>query len=163
MGGYPPRQGSLGGPPLVNGDVGPQAKSFQSNTIVPNKSIMVEDDDDAPGAEDDYDARSDAFALDGVLQSRRGTTTTLGESERKLLADAQSQASALQEKVHKLEEMLKQKDEELSRYQEEQGKVDQLEELIRSKDEELSRFQEEQRRSQVRNTLADISKFTLVF
>ncbi|KAH1878799.1 hypothetical protein KXX01_004891 [Aspergillus fumigatus] len=149
MGGYPPRQGSLGGPPSVNGDVGPQAKSFQSNTIVPNKSIMVEDDDDAPGAEDDYDARSDAFALDGVLQSRTGTTTTLGESERKLLADAQSQASALQEKVHKLEEMLKQKDEELSRYQEEQGKVDQLEELIRSKDEELSKFQEEQRRSQM--------------
>jgi chromosome segregation ATPase len=147
----------------VNGDVGPQAKSFQSNTIVPNKSIMVEDDDDAPGTEDDYDARSDAFALDGVLQSRRGTTTTLGEGERKLLADTQSQASALQEKVNKLEELLKQKDEELSRYQEEQDKVDKLEELIRSKDEELSKFHEEHQRSQVRDALTDMLDFTLVF
>ncbi|KAF7159334.1 hypothetical protein CNMCM5623_004648 [Aspergillus felis] len=148
MGGFPPRQGSLGGPPSVNGDVGPQAKSFQSNTIVPNKSIMVEDDDDAAGTEDDYDARSDAFALDGVLQSRRGTATTLGEGERKLLAETQSQASALQEKVNKLEELLKEKDEELSKYQKEQDKVDNLEELIRSKDEELAKFQEEHQRSQ---------------
>ncbi|KAF7164945.1 hypothetical protein CNMCM6106_001302 [Aspergillus hiratsukae] len=124
MGGFPPRQGSLGGPPSVNGDAGPQAKSFQSNTIVPNKSIMVEDDDDAAGTEDDYDARSDAFALDGVLRSRRGTTTTLGEGERKLLADTQSHASALQEKVNRLEELLKQKDEALSKYGEEQDKVD---------------------------------------
>jgi hypothetical protein len=62
-----------------------------------------------------------------------------------------------------LEELLKQKDEELSRYQEEQDKVDKLEELIRSKDEELSKFHEEHQRSQVRDALTDMLDFTLVF
>ncbi|KAJ5103848.1 hypothetical protein N7532_004377 [Penicillium argentinense] len=109
---FPPRQGSLGGPPSMNGD-GPLPRSFQSNTMVPNKSTMVEDSDDM-GGEDDDDARSDAFALDAVL-SRRGTATTLGDSERRLLMESQSQVSALQEKVEKLEELVRTKDEELSR------------------------------------------------
>lgn len=110
---FPPRQGSLGGPPAgVNGD-GPFPRSFQSNTLVPNKSTMVEDSDDM-GPEDDEDARSDAFALDAVL-SRRGTTTTLGDSERKLLIESQSQVSELQAKVEKLEELVRSKDEELAR------------------------------------------------
>ncbi|KAF9884318.1 component of the polarisome [Aspergillus nanangensis] len=143
MGAFPPRQGSLAGgaPPAING--------VQSNTIVPNKSTMVEDDDDMAGTEDDYDARSDAFALDAVLQSRRGTTTTLGDGERKLLADTQSQVTSLQDKVNKLEETLRSKDDELSTYQENHDKVDKLEELIKSKDEELVRYQEEQDRSQI--------------
>lgn len=105
----------------MNGD-GPLPKSFQSNTMVPNKSTMVEDDDELGGLEDDYDARSDAFALDAVL-SRRGTTTTLGDGERKLLADSQSQVSMLQEKVEKLEGLVKSKDEELSNHQSEQDKA----------------------------------------
>jgi hypothetical protein len=127
------------------------AKSFQSNTIVPNKSTMVEDDDDMAGVDDDYDARSDAFALDTVLQSRRGTTTTLGDSERKLLADTQSQVSSLQEKVNKLEELLKAKDEELSKHMGDQTKVGELEELLKAKDEELSMYQEGRDKSQDRN------------
>lgn len=110
----PPRSGSFGGPPSMNGD-GPTARSFQSNTMVPNKSTMVEDSDDMGGTDDD-DARSDAFALDAVL-SRRGTTTTLGDNERKLLVDSQSQVSALQEKVERLEEMVRSKDEEMARSQ----------------------------------------------
>ncbi|KAE8392740.1 hypothetical protein BDV23DRAFT_49994 [Aspergillus alliaceus] len=146
---FPPRQGSLGGPPSINGDHGPMAKSFQSNTIVPNKSTMVEDDDDMAGVDDDYDARSDAFALDAVLQSRRGTTTTLGEGDRKLLADTQSQVSALQEKVNKLEELLKSKDEELSKLQGEQTKVDELEGLLKAKDEELFKYKEGHHNTQV--------------
>lgn len=146
---FPPRQGSLGGPPSINGDHGPMAKSFQSNTIVPNKSTMVEDDDDMAGVDDDYDARSDAFALDAVLQSRRGTTTTLGEGDRKLLADTQSQVSALQEKVNKLEELLKSKDEELSKLQGEKTKVDELEGLLKAKDEELFKYKEGHHNTQV--------------
>ncbi|PYH49097.1 putative cell polarity protein [Aspergillus saccharolyticus JOP 1030-1] len=146
---YPPRQGSLGGPPPgMNGD-GPTAKSFQSNTIVPNKSTMVEDDDDAAGTEDDYDARSDAFALDVVLNSRRGTGTTLGDGDRKMLAETQSQVSFLQEKVTKLEELLKLRDQEISHYQEDESKVGMLEELVKSKDAELSKYQEEQDKSQI--------------
>jgi hypothetical protein len=73
---------------------------------------MVEDSDDM-GGEDEDDARSDAFALDAVL-SRRGTTTTLGDSERKLLLESQSQVSALQDKIEKLEELVRSKDEELA-------------------------------------------------
>ncbi|KAL4890869.1 hypothetical protein BDV59DRAFT_183813 [Aspergillus ambiguus] len=142
MGAFPPRKGSLvsGAPPSMNG--------VQSNTIVPNKSTMVEDDDDMAGTEDDYDARSDAFALDAVL-SRRGTTTTLGEGERKLLADSQSQVTTLQEKVAKLEEMLRSKDEELTRYHEDRDKMDRLEEMIRTKDEEIGKYQDAQDHSQV--------------
>ncbi|THC87611.1 hypothetical protein EYZ11_012942 [Aspergillus tanneri] len=148
-GSFPPRQGSLGGlTPSVNGD-GPMAKSFQSNTMVPNKSTMVEDDDDMAGMDDDYDARSDAFALDAVLQSRRGTTTTLGDGDRKLLADTQSQVSTLQDKVNKLEELLKTKDEEIAKHQGNHGEMSKLEELIKSKDEEISRYQEEQDKSQI--------------
>ncbi|OJJ46978.1 hypothetical protein ASPZODRAFT_65687 [Penicilliopsis zonata CBS 506.65] len=120
---FPPRQGSLGGPPPgMNGDTGPLPKTFQSNMIVPNKSTLVEDDDDGAVTEDEYDARSDAFALDGVLQSRRGTTTTLGDGGRSLLAETQSQVSVLQDKVERLEELVKSKDEELARMQDEQDK-----------------------------------------
>ncbi|KAL2864183.1 putative cell polarity protein [Aspergillus lucknowensis] len=141
MGPYPPRKMSLGG--SMNGD-GPTAKSFQSNTIVPNKSTMVEDDDDA-GTEDDYDARSDAFALDSFLRSRRGTATTIGDGERKLLAEAQSQVSTLQDKVSKLEELLKNKDDE--KHQE----VEKLEDLLKAKDDEISKYKEEQDKSQISN------------
>ncbi|CAL5872628.1 uncharacterized protein PFLUO_LOCUS6894 [Penicillium psychrofluorescens] len=112
-GAFPPRSGSLGGP---QGGDGPLPRSFQSNTMVPNKSTMVEDSDDMGMDDDDDDARSDAFALDAVL-SRRGTTATLGESERRLLVDSQAQVSALQEKIDKLEEMVRTKDEELARSQ----------------------------------------------
>ncbi|KAJ6187333.1 hypothetical protein N7519_002241 [Penicillium mononematosum] len=108
---FPPRSGSLGGPPSMNGD-GPFPRSFQSNTMVPNKSTMVEDSDDM-GPEDEDDARSDAFALDAVL-SRRGTTTTLGDSERRLLLESQTQVSVLQDKIEKLEELVRSKDEELA-------------------------------------------------
>ncbi|CAG8074807.1 unnamed protein product [Penicillium nalgiovense] len=73
---------------------------------------MVEDSDDM-GPEDEDDARSDAFALDAVL-SRRGTTTTLGDSERRLLLESQTQVSVLQDKIEKLEELVRSKDEELA-------------------------------------------------
>jgi hypothetical protein len=108
---FPPRGNSLGGPPSMNGD-GPFPRSFQSNTMVPNKSTMVEDSDDM-GPEDEDDARSDAFGLDAVL-SRRGTTTTLGDNERRLLVESQMQISVLQSKIEKLEELVRTKDEELA-------------------------------------------------
>ncbi|KAH8693782.1 putative cell polarity protein [Talaromyces proteolyticus] len=111
---FPPRQQSLGGGVSPNGDE-PLPKSFQSNTIVPNKSTLVEDDD----LDDDYDGRSDAFGLDS-LQSRRGTTTTIGE--KKLLADSQAQVSNLQERIDEMESLMKSKDEEISRLQEEHEK-----------------------------------------
>lgn len=114
---FPPRQQSLSGGISPNGDDnGPMAKSFQSNTIVPNKSTLVEEDDDM---EDDYDGRSDAFGLES-LQSRRETTATL--ADKKLLADSQAQVSALQERIDELETLMKSKDEEISRLQDEHEK-----------------------------------------
>ncbi|KAL5341259.1 hypothetical protein BJX70DRAFT_359259 [Aspergillus crustosus] len=151
MGPYPPRKMSLSGAhPGMNGE-GPTVKSFQSNTIVPNKSTMVEDDDDGAGTEDDYDARSDAFALDSFLRSRRGTTTTIGDGERKLLADTQSQVSTLQDKVSKLEELLKTKDDEITRFQGDRQEVEKLEGLLKEKEEELVKYREEQDQSQISN------------
>lgn len=96
---------------------GPLPKSFQSNTMVPNKSTLVEDDDD--DLDDDFDGRSDAFGLD-VLQSRRGTTATIGD--KKLLADSQAQAASLQERIDELESLMKSKDQEISRLQDEHEK-----------------------------------------
>lgn len=86
--------------------------------MIPNKSTLVEDDDDAVGS--DIDARSDAFNLDSALQSRRGTTTTLGDGERKLLQDSQTQVAYLQDRVQQLEEQVRSKDERVSQMQEEQ-------------------------------------------
>ncbi|KAL4930000.1 putative cell polarity protein [Aspergillus undulatus] len=141
---YPPRKMSLSAA-STNGE-GPMGK----NTIVPTKSTMVEDDDDA-GTEDDYDSRSDAFALDSFLRSRRGTATTIGDGERKLLADTQTQVSTLQEKIAKLEESLKSKDDEISKFQEDRQEVDKLEELLKAKEEEIAKYQEDQDKSQISN------------
>jgi hypothetical protein len=63
-------RGMNGGPQspgLPPNDYGrPQPKTFQSNTIVPNKSTMVEDDE--TGGEDNDD--EDAFGLEGVARGR---------------------------------------------------------------------------------------------
>lgn len=67
----PPMNNGLGVPPspgVPPNDYGrPTPKTFQSNTIVPNKSTMVEDDE--TGGEDDDD-EADAFALEGAAGNR---------------------------------------------------------------------------------------------
>ncbi len=131
---FPNRNGSLGasppiglgvpGAPAAESDFGrPQLKSFQSNTIVPNKSTLVEDDDDQSGLDDDEDARSDAFGLEGVGGkggSRRNTDTTnrsmgISDRDRKAIVDYQVQIGQLQQKLEAQEAQLRQKDAELSR------------------------------------------------
>ncbi|EGD97187.1 cell polarity protein [Trichophyton tonsurans CBS 112818] len=104
---FPPRQGSLGAISAtglgINSegmpDNAPYQKSFQNNTVVPNKSTMVEDDD----ADDDDDRRSDAFALDKEEQN----------VTRNLLTP-RPQVSELQKKVEELELMHKEKEEEVN-------------------------------------------------
>ncbi|OAX81126.1 hypothetical protein ACJ72_04538 [Emergomyces africanus] len=152
---FPVRQGSLsqspgGGPgaPVGQGlgineetipENAPFPKTFQSNTIVPNKSTMVEEEEEeeedvvnrggAGGAGDDGyddgedgasrydddndpDRRSDAFALDKVLQSRRTTATADGggvgvgvgsEKDKQMLVEAQGQVAKLEKQVEELE------------------------------------------------------------
>ena len=50
----------------------PTPKTFQSNTIVPNKSTMVEDDE--TGGEDNDDDDGDAFGLEGAARERKKST-----------------------------------------------------------------------------------------
>ena len=130
-GAFPPRQGSLGGP--VNGagglgiergspDAGyarPQAKQFQSNTVVPNKSTMVEDDDEQYPVEDGYDNNyeNDGYSYDDADTSRRttsnsGRSTSSGGRDRKLV-EYQSQVGLLQEKVDDLEAQLGRREEDV--------------------------------------------------
>lgn len=133
---YPPRNGSISGggvprfdnPPIPSeSDYGrPMPKQFQSNTIMPNKSVMVEDADEYGGA-GDHDRRSDAFGLDGIaasLPSNRDTSATsrsAGSSGRdaKLLEAAQGHAAELQTRVDELEISLKTKEQEVRRLEEE--------------------------------------------
>lgn len=131
---FPPRQGSLGGQQGGLGGLGisedqipdseygrPLPKQFQSNTIVPNKSTMVEEDDDIAGLDEPYDRRSDAFGLDGAassIASRRDTSaTTRSNTSRndRMLADAQAQIADLQERNEALESSLKKREDEIMR------------------------------------------------
>lgn len=86
----------------------PLPKQFASNTIVPNKSTMVEDDD----MEDD----EDAFGLDHVsrgMSDGSGHATSAEDRER-IKAQAEEIAE-LKEKLEALESNLSAKEEELSK------------------------------------------------
>ncbi|OTB02645.1 hypothetical protein M426DRAFT_24434 [Hypoxylon sp. CI-4A] len=99
-------------PGLPNGSFDrPMAKQFQSNTIVPNKSTMVEEDDDVTGSNDDD---NDAFRRTN-RDSKRSVGTSGGTSEvdKKLIDDYQSQVRELRDKLETMEDQLKKKDDEL--------------------------------------------------
>ncbi|KAI9730669.1 MAG: component of the polarisome [Cirrosporium novae-zelandiae] len=101
---------------------GTVANSSQGNTIVPNKSTMLEEDDSDEGA---MDEEYDSEFLDGSVasnrNSRRDTSTTnksyglTSDRDRKLIVEYQSQVGILQEKVDNLESQLRTKDSELNR------------------------------------------------
>ena len=107
--GYGSRNASLGSqvfagagiPEGPDGSYGrPTPKTFQSNTIVPNKSTLVEDDDD-PTDIDDSRSRRDT----------RNTYSSVGAPER-------AQAGELQGKINDLERVVREKDSELSKVHE---------------------------------------------
>ncbi|MCJ1476386.1 component of the polarisome [Lambiella insularis] len=110
--GYP-RQGSLGGqvfpghgiPAMGSHDDynRPAPKSSQTNTIVPNKSYLVEEDDDNEYVDDMYSI------------TRRDTSNTTRsassmERDKKMIADYQNQVSDLQGKVTDLQDRVRGKD-----------------------------------------------------
>jgi hypothetical protein len=104
--GDPRMQGPPGGMPP--GDFGrPLPKTFQQNTIVPNKGTMVEDDDDDDSAGDD-----DAFDLEGAAARRQTNKST---KSMNMAADLQKQIGELQDKTDSLESTLRDKDEEIQR------------------------------------------------
>lgn len=121
----PPRNASLGGQvmaglgiPGVGGpDDGygrPTAKTFQSSTIIPNKSTMVEDDDDQTGPEDNDDNRSE------LSTRRRDTATTnrsigvLHDRNRTASTEFDARVDDLQAKVNRLETILRDRDTEIT-------------------------------------------------
>ncbi|KAF4630297.1 hypothetical protein G7Y89_g7845 [Cudoniella acicularis] len=99
----PQMNGGLGIPPspsIPPNDYGrPTPKTFQSNTIVPNKSTMVEDDE--TGGEDNDDDDGDAFGLEAAARSRESKKIS-GSSE------------SCEKKLDAMEDNLKQKDDELN-------------------------------------------------
>lgn len=126
-GGRPPPGGFRNGPPPPGPPAPPGAlrpgsqtnefgrplpKTFQQNTIVPNKGTMVEDDDDDSAADDD-----DAFNLEGAAARRQTNKSAKSVSlaQEKMVTDLQNHVSELQGKVGSLEGTLRDKDEELQR------------------------------------------------
>ena len=115
----------MSGDPNAQGEYGrPLPRQFQSNTIVPNKSTMVEDEDDISAIEDQYERRSDAFGLDGQVGSSNRDTSMTSRSgtssnrDGKLLAEAQTQLADLKDQIEDLESSLRRKDMDLVRLQE---------------------------------------------
>ena len=123
--GYSPRNPSLGsqvmaglGIPGVEGQSDgygrPTAKTFQSNTIVPNKSTMVEDDDD------------DSSEVYGSRRDTNYTSRSVGGSEkdRKIaefeaqVVDYENRVGELKTNVTELEQRLREKDSALGEIEE---------------------------------------------
>lgn len=103
-------------PPIDYGR--PMAKQFQSNTITPNKSMMVEDEDEAQAADGRYDRSSDAFGLESSLTSPRSDRDTSATSNSGVSSNYNSKPNLpalteLQGKLSELESTLELRDEEL--------------------------------------------------
>jgi len=127
----------------------PMPKQFQNNTVIPNKSTMVEDDD-----EDDtspmgrYDRSSEAFGLESSLTSPRSNRDTSATSLTGGSRDPPS--DELQQKVAELENKLGAKEAEIvhlstavSLKNELQEKLDQAVKLNSEMKEEIERMRQE--------------------
>ena len=119
--GYGPRNASLGsqvmaglGIPGVdeqNDQYGrPTAKTFQSSTIVPNKSTMVEDDDD--DTSDIYGSRRDTTMTSRSMGGSSEKDRRLAEYETQV-GDFENRIGELQRRVTALEGELHNKDSEI--------------------------------------------------
>jgi hypothetical protein len=127
--GHPQKQGSVSSlpgfdkPPSLAELGRPMPKQFQSNTITPNKSMMVEDEDDSQTADSRYDRSSDAFGLESSLTSPRSDRDTAATSQSGVSMTSTKPnlpaMAQLQEKVSKLESNLDLRDQELRQAKEE--------------------------------------------
>ncbi|KAK4250772.1 hypothetical protein C7999DRAFT_11405 [Corynascus novoguineensis] len=125
-----PLQGNFPVPPspgIPNGDYGrPMPKQFQSNTIVPNKSTMVEEDDDAISPTSADPNAVDAYGLPKGLDDRDSKRSVdQSETDKKLIEEYEQQVRELREKLDSMEDSLKKKDDELNDLRDgERSKVD---------------------------------------
>jgi predicted nuclease with TOPRIM domain len=108
----PPPAGLMPGPPNAFGR--PLPKTFQSNTIVPNKGTLVEDDDDS-GADDD-----DSFSLEGAAARRQTNKSakSMSMAQDKMVLELEAQVAELQGKLGNIESSLRDKDDEIQRLKE---------------------------------------------
>ncbi|KAI9672354.1 MAG: component of the polarisome [Caeruleum heppii] len=108
--GPPPRTGTPGSSldsAMPGNDYGrPLPKTFHSNTMIPNKSTMVEDDGDQTGPEDDGDERQSSTPRYG------------GKETDTMVAEYQSEIETLRKRFTQTESRLKGKEEELRKLQE---------------------------------------------
>lgn len=91
----------------------PTAKTFQSSTIVPNKSTLVEDDDDQTGPEDNDDGRSEFSRRRRDTGNTQRSVAILSDRDRRAIADLETQVNDLQGKIGKLETTVKDRDYEI--------------------------------------------------
>ncbi|KAI1384284.1 uncharacterized protein F4822DRAFT_65317 [Hypoxylon trugodes] len=99
-------------PGLPNGNFDrPLPKQFQSNTIVPNKSTMVEEDDDLGGSSS---GENEGFRSVNRASKRSTGTNGISDVDKKLIDDYQNQVRELREKLDSMEDQLKKKDDELN-------------------------------------------------
>lgn len=105
--GYPLRNGSTE-------DFGrPMQRQFQSSTITPNKSTMVEDEDEMAGVESRYERSSDAFGLESALTSPRSNRDTSATSRSNGSKTTPYQVASLEAEISDLKDQLRLKDEQL--------------------------------------------------
>jgi predicted nucleic acid-binding Zn-ribbon protein len=115
--GPPPQGPPPAGPPgsLMPGQQNafgrPLPKTFQSNTIVPNKGTLVEDDDDSAGDDDD------SFNLEGAAARRQTNKSakSMSMAQDKMVTDLEGQVRELQGKLETLERSLHDKEDEIQR------------------------------------------------
>ncbi|KAK5097592.1 component of the polarisome [Lithohypha guttulata] len=151
--GLRPRNGSI--PQLdinASNEFGrPMPKQFQSNTITPNKSTMIEDeDDDNSRGTGSYSRSSDAFALESSLKSSTSNRDTSATSMTGASRDTKSVPQLtddLQNRVADLESKLEAKDVEINELSSAamlkdklQQQVDQVESLNSSLREEIEKL-----------------------
>jgi molecular chaperone GrpE (heat shock protein) len=137
----------------------PMPKQFQSNTITPNKSTMVEDEDDSQTADSKYDRSSDAFGLESSLASPRSDRDTAATSQSGVSTNSTKPnppaLTELQDKVSRLESNLELKDAELNQLkrqgeewvitkQDLEKKLEEAENLNKSLKDEIEKLRAEQ-------------------
>jgi hypothetical protein len=93
----------------------PMPKQFQSNTMIPTKSTMIEDRDEDSGYQSRLDRSSDAFGLENSLRNTKSRDTT---ASSKSSASREARMVELQEKVEELNLLLRTKDEEIRKHEE---------------------------------------------
>ncbi|KAJ8109324.1 hypothetical protein OPT61_g7545 [Boeremia exigua] len=98
----------------------PLPKTFQQNTIVPNKGTLVEDDDDS-AADDD-----DAFNLEGAAARRQTNKSakSMSMAQEKMVVELQKQVADLQSKTSYMEGTLQEREEELQKLKDAEGSRD---------------------------------------